>query len=623
MKMMKKSISALAAAAILAASSSFTAVFALERQNPYKTTNGDEYVFVDAAKDVAPYKSHDKTIQETSDGNWYSPTYDKQVYGISNYSYEWEPYKETRRLISSRAVDKDNLLDLTDYSYLKLRVYLPEFDTATTTKRRIALRIHSMMDCASSSATCGSNGFHCLRYDSLDLASYEAGWNEISIPFSSLVNKTKDSSHSSEDLLKAVDYVEIGTTGILSTIQDFAEGEMIYVDKIWVSKDAETDDIYMIEDYTDGAEQSWGGAYNACCTYNSNGAIYTIDSETTLNGANYSVRWNNLNGETAANGDNRERKALFALTKNELNGKNNESKVLKDYSYVNAWVYSHEKTEQNLVMRIYFDKASSGTASAGNCYLISNTIQVNWTGWKLVSVKISDMTNNANSKGDSYSWDNGDIKVYATGFQANNTNNCDKIDVNIDSIWYSKYDCSKMSLVSAFTNAGEIGTDVKVAPYDKTVGLQFSGTAFYGADGKMQDITVKAGENTLTSGVDYDVQLIGNTAYIQFSSDLEENTVYTVSVFGSDEDITFTTDSDYDIKWNGNVLSIANNTSKDLKDVKLFTAEYDTNGVLESVTVKDVNVSQRESKTFEANENSDKAFVFNKTLTPLCAVKVF
>lgn len=623
---------------------SVTNVSALERHIPCENAEDEEYVFVDASKDIAPYKSHDKSTQDSSEYNWYSPAYGDIIYGSSYYAYEWEPYNENRRLIASRAVDEDNLYNLSDYQYMNLRLYIPEFQMTesenSSSKRRIALRIHALMDCAAADSDCGSNGLHCLRYDQYDLASYEQGWHDISIPISSFVNKTTNNIHTDEAILSAVDYVEIGTTSIISAMQDWSEGETLYIDKIWFTKQSVSseNENYVIGDYTSGTTQSWGGAYNACYAYNSNGAFYPVDTSTTLNGASASVHWNNLNETTEISNSDRSRTALYARVRDTSGAA--ISKDLKEYKYVNAWIYSNTATTQNLELRIYYDASTDSTINpqnktAGYHYLKSSSIQVNWTGWKLISVKISDMTDNMSQYGGLYSWDNGDMLVNATGLQAYNSNNCDEIDVNIDSIWYSIKDCTTIAYKSASTNTTENINGATVAPYEKTAVLTFTSPVDFNS--AVDGIVVSNEETVLENGTDYTVQTVDENIYIHFLEDLEPNSDYVIEVKGTLTNtyhqelktpvtISFKTSPICTIEWvnksaQDTVIKAANNTSGDINNIRLLIGGYDADGRFVDVYIQPISVSSRETGTFSGaltGAVSYRGFVWNTDNTPMC-----
>lgn len=232
-------------------------------------------------------------------------------------------------------------------------------------------------------------------------------------------------------------------------VREIKNGERVDISSVGTDK-------YIVGDYFNAEKHSWGGVKNACYAYNSRGAFYDIDTETGLNNRASSVRWNNLNKTTSVGDEKKVRTALFAhtLTDGEMS-----SFQLSEYKYVNAWVYSHKATDQKLRMRIYYKGSLSEYKnpqgkSDGYHYLYSAPITVNWVGWKLVTIKIDDMTDNMKQYGGAYSWNDKDMQVKSTGFQANSALECDMIDISIDSIWYSKnkpdeYD-SKISQLKAF-----------------------------------------------------------------------------------------------------------------------------------------------------------------------------
>lgn len=413
------------------------------------------------------------------------------------------------------------------------------------------------------------------------------------------------------------------------------------VSTIYAEENAEYGKVYFIEDYTDGAEQSWGGAYNASFNYNSDGGFYEIDSETTLNGADYSVRWNSLDKTTTAGGSSRTRWGFFARTRSTLNGTTAKSKVLSEYNYVNMWMYSHKATSQPLQVRIYYDKSTStdlnpDNISAGNHYLKSDSITVDWIGWKLVSVKISSMTDNMTAKNGKYSWSNGDMAVNSTGVQVPNQNDlttCGEIDVNIDSIWYSvdlptEFDFTSAS--SEYANNLQGAADVPVTEDEFTLSFNRELNTI----SVENFVEVYAGNEKLEYDTDYDVLVSKNNLSVKFNDLLLPTTEYKIIVkdllsservaLDETQTVTFTTGrkecyvSNIDFYDGENKLtalpasgtvtvkaSVFNLTDDD-KDVVLIAAEYDktTNRML-SVKIINEKIDANVQKTISAELESE------------------
>lgn len=604
-----------------------TAVSAIETNAPAQS--GSDYVLVDASQDIALYDSHLNT--QTSNELEYT-----KAYGAASYSYKWCP-GDTKALAASK-LSGSSLYDLSAFEngYMNLRVYIPSGIAGSSTNKRIAMRIHMKCDKINEDGE-PNDGLHCLRYDTVNLKLYSAGWNDISVKISDFTNKVtaNEGSHTAADILKAVDYVEIGSTGII-TVNDWSEvTDNLYIDKLWLSTSAlsSDSDIYTVEDYTSGRTHSWGGAANAC--YNSStegGSFYDVDSTTTLNGASYSVHWDKLNETTTIDGSSKTRKALYARMLN-ASKTTVESKVVDGYNYVNVWVYSNAEANQKLYLKMYFDVDDSlkGNASSGQHYIdnVNDQLNVNWTGWKLVSYPIKNMRirPNESDMGGRYSWGNGSIKINKVGFEAVSESSCDKIDLNIDSIFFSVNECSeKLSLVSAGT-AKTDGSST-VAPYDKTAVLTFNGeidasTASVSAAAKGVDL----------DGSEYDVQVIGDKIYVHFHNDLPENSTVTVTVadslksvyrskLASAETVTLNTKAANDITWNDdNSVTIANNSTADLSGLTLYAAIYADDGSLDSVTTQDISVPAAESKTVEytvSAQAKNKVFIWDTNLKPLC-----
>lgn len=606
-----------------------TAVSAIETNAPAQS--GSDYVLVDASQDIALYDGH--TAAQAPKALEYT-----KAYGASSYSYKWCPGDE--KAVASSKLSGSSLYDLSAYEngYMNLRVYIPSGIAGSSSNKRIAMRIHMKCDTA---GTTGDpvDGHHCLRYDTVNLKSYKSGWNDISVKIDSFNNKVTDNqgSHTAADILKAVDYVEIGSSGIISGYANEWSGVTanLYIDKLWLSTSAlsSDSDIYTVEDYTSGKTHSWRGAYNACYIYSSPGSFYVVDNTKTLNGALHSVHWDNLNGTTEISGSSKPRTALYARM---LNASKTavESKVVDKYNYVNAWVYSNAEANQNLYLKMYFDMDNDrkGNAKVGQHYIdnVNDKLNVNWTGWKLVSYRIKDMRIRPNESdlGGSYSWGNGSIKINSVGFEAVKSDECDKIDLNIDSIFFSVNECSKdLSLVSAGTAKTDDLTSSFVAPYDKTAVLTFNGEI----DASTASVSATANGVALDNGK-YDVQVIGDKIYVHFHNDLPESSTVTVTVadslksvyrskLASPVTVTLNTKAASEITWNDSSVTIANNLTADLSGLTLYAAGYADDGSLVSVTTQDISVPAAESKTFEYTASAqakNKVFIWDTNLKPLC-----
>ena len=605
-----------------------TAVSAIETNAPVQS--GSDYVFVDASQDIALYDGHGST-QAPKELEY------TKVYGASSYSYKWCPGDE--KAVASSKLSGSSLYDLSAYEngYLNLRLYIPSDIATSSSNKRIAMRIHMKCDTANTPGD-PVDGHHCLRYDTVNLKSYKSGWNDISVKIDSFNNKVTDNqgSHTAADILKAVDYVEIGSTGIISGYANEWSGVTanLYIDKLWLSTSALSadSDIYTVEDYTSGRTHSWGGAYNACYIYSSAGSFYDVDNTKTLNGALHSVHWNNLNGTTEiSSGSSKPRTALYARMLDTSN--NAVSKDVDKYNYVNAWVYSNAEANQNLYLKMYFDMDNDrkGNAKVGQHYIDNDNdkLNVNWTGWKLVSYRIKDMRIRPNSGlGGSYEWGNGSIKINSVGFEAVKSDECDKIDLNIDSIFFSVNACSAdLSLVSAGTARVNDLTSSSVAPYDKTAVLTFNGEI----DASTASVSAAANGVAL-SDTEYDVQVTGDKIYVHFHNDLPENSTVTVTVadslksvyhskLASDAVVTLNTKAASEITWNDSSVTFANNSTTDLSGLTLYAAGYADDGSLVSVTTQDISVPAAESKTFEytvSAQAKNKVFIWDTNLKPLC-----
>ena len=214
------------------------------------------------------------------------------------------------------------------------------------------------------------------------------------------------------------------------------------------------------------------------------------------------------------------------------------------------------------------------------------------------------------------------------GFEAVSSDNCDKIDLNIDSIFFSVNECSEdLNLVSAGTAKVNDLTST-VAPYDKTAVLTFNSEI----DASTASVSAAANGVALSDS-EYDVQVIGDKIYVHFHNDLPENSTVTVTVadslksvyhsrLASAETVTLNTKAAKVITWNDdNSVTIANNSTTDLSGLTLYDAIYANDGSLDSVTTQDISVPAAESKTFEytvSAQAKNKVFIWDTNLKPLC-----
>lgn len=401
--------------------------------------------------------------------------------------------------------------------------------------------------------------------------------------------------------------------------------------------EASDDNVYVIEDFSDGRFSQYGGVWNANYAIDSGLSFYEADTEHTLGGAVQSVHWDKLNEKTTAGGKERTRRSLYARMLNE-DATVPESKVIDEYDYVNAWIYSSKAENQRLYLKMYFDMDNDlkGNAVAGHHYVdnVSNQLYVNWTGWKLVSYPIKNMRIRPNSGlGGSYEWGNGSIKINNVGFEAVFQDACDKIDISIDSIWFSKEDPTGFSFADALTSSGtSLDGSENVPVINKSITLKFNRQL--SAENIEKYISVFSGKSE-TPDTDCTISASGNKVNIEYPDYLPENTDYKIVIskdlmssekvaLGEDKTISFKTgvrgfyilncsfesvgSKIASLPESGTVSAKAKimNMTNEVKEISAFLAKYDLEtNEMEEIIQQNVTVDAESEKIIELNIESD------------------
>lgn len=314
--------------------------------------------------------------------------------------------------------------------------------------------------------------------------------------------------------------------------------------------------IFMVEDYSDGEIQLWGGALNGCYVYNSNGSFYENDYEHALIPGTCSLRWDNMTEKTTVSGTERNRTGMFARV-----NRGSKSEDFRDYEYVNAWVWSDEATVSDAIfLNMYYDpindiEKNPQEKTAGYHYLKSPKITVNWSGWKLISFKISELTDNmAEQYNGNYSWNNGDMKINAVGFKVWNSNDSstfDELKLNIDSIWVSQYDPLEFDINAFSSDRIDNLKDASDVPItNQSVIISFNRELNPIDIDKRVHVFIN--DEPAECGNDFGLKIMNNKIYLDFIEPLLPLTQYCLKIdstilsserveLGKTEEISFTT----------------------------------------------------------------------------------
>lgn len=352
--------------------------------------------------------------------------------------------------------------DLSGYGAFNLWVYSPQVYSSN---------VHIS---ARSPRTTANNQFN------YELPLNFTGWKQVTIPFSAFKAANAPNWSNIEGIR-----IEKGWTF------DQDENVTIYMDRIWLSsRTAATEDTFTIADYSSLAAASRVG----------------LTSDTTITRMyDASAKCEKASG-------------LFVSKTNSYQAARGE--VPSDwtsYGYLNVWLYSPQVYDARFNVIVW--------TGEGTTYRFRYPIELNFTGWKLVSVSLDAMTQYGNTDGDKgpdwkdVSWLqlNGDNKTWNPGADR------DIATFNIEKFWLSKEapiaeEPIGTALVSTnpATGAENVPVDRRevVISYSKPLASPCKGT-----------VTVSGTE-------DYFVGNYGKEMHVIFYNGLEADRFYEVSAAG-------------------------------------------------------------------------------------------
>ncbi len=281
---------------------------------------------------------------------------------------------------------------------------------------------------------------------------------------------------------------------------------------------------------------------------------------------------------------------------------------LEEYNkkYLNFVMYSSAANDQTV--RISLEGALSSTDTRTLRYY-KDGYTINWTGWKMVSIKLTDL-----AAQDGRIWKDETIintlKFYIPNWQCNVDGIKSDTLLYLDSVWLSDYDMSATSDIES-----TIAEGASVSSATKSIGFTFPTYLQVGKD-YSDKISVKCNGADVAKS-EYKVQQEGNKLYAVFANGLNPKSSYSITMSSmNNEDyitsaaktVNFTTQAaHYDLTYSfgadgsmtvlpedGSVMANAKLTNATAADTtaRIITAVYDkdgnlvTAGISESVTVK-------------------------------------
>ncbi len=298
---------------------------------------------------------------------------------------------------------------------------------------------------------------------------------------------------------------------------------------------ADTSDAFIIADFSNGsagldltASRQWMGK---APSFNYRWSNDDYSDEKTRVGKENSLKWDKMyvepqgsDGTYTAHNTYLQTPVLDNITLGQL----------IEYKYMNAWVYSDTVTPQKIQFNIAdrgIDGTGSGTNNGNNYYKAIG--EINWTGWKLVSVSIADLTIPGFSRPGAGHTASADDKVFfsiraaSNGIKGLSTESL----LYVDSFWLSKTDpkafdtSENLKITPSIVNGStDISTQTKSLTF--TANREFK----FGKDYYSSLVTVTRNGASLSEGVDYTVQQEFDKLYVIFNNVFADKDEITVEI---------------------------------------------------------------------------------------------
>ena len=470
----------------------------------------------------------------TRTGKWDSADLSNEVYrNGKTQSLKWDNMgssgKENAintRLMSPTVYTIDKVVA---NKYLYAWIYS---DNATTTAMNILIQD-------------AQTGMYHGLYGSSQLLLDWQGWRLVKVDVSNITdisdfNKPATSTEA-EKVASATDkfYVNLQTSGWSADGLRDPETKL-YVDSVWFSNiDWHSDEAYnnfVIADFSDGEfDISQWMRSNKRTDVTSNQWKWNNEkdysNEQTRQGKEKALKWENIYGLK----DDGTYEAKNTCIESPVLGAINLGQTL-EYNYINAWIYSEKATGQKIQFHIG-DRGNEGTGkdtnNGNNCYKVIG--EVDWTGWKLVSVGISGLKLSDFNRSSANHTATDDCKVVFSIRAGSNGITGTSADtlMYIDSFWLSKENPIAVPanednanlIFSIENNAESVDVTENIISITTDNGVRFA-TENVG-NYKTAFTVKKNGTDVSASG--YYVQTEGDRGYIVFNGSLDVNAEYAIS----------------------------------------------------------------------------------------------
>lgn len=310
-----------------------------------------------------------------------------------------------------------------------------------------------------------------------DLPIDFTGWKQVTIPFSAFIASNSPNWSNIEGIR-----IEKGNT--------FSEAEnvTIYIDRIWLTGDGRVDNTFTIADY------SVPGAATR---------INATSDIAVKRAYDLSAKWNLSTFITTA-------RCYYA----------NRGEVPSDwtaYNYLNFWIYSPQ------VQDALFNVVT--WTSGGTTYRFRYPITLDFTGWKLLSIPLADMTNNTNYNNGA-DWTNVNYLTLNGTSWTNGGADQSTASVNLEKIWLSKeapVEAEAVGTTLVGTNPQQGAENVSVD--NKNIIISYSKP--------LASVCKAEGVSVNDAAKNYFVGSYGKDMHVIFYNGLEADRSYEVSVNGS------------------------------------------------------------------------------------------
>lgn len=256
---------------------------------------------------------------------------------------------------------------------------------------------------------------------------------------------------------------------------------------------AEETDI-VVGDFSQGGLDSWA---------RQSGAPVAVSTEVKRAGKTSSLKWSGFSADVTSN-------YIYSPA---LSAEGKQLGDIVAKNYVNLWVYSKTANNQKFKVLIYDQK--SGAGYQGTAFT------ADWSGWKLISWDISNITLKSFNKSDVEAAATDSIK-FALNVGQDKVEVMPSTELYFDSIWCSDENPANISQTEAVTFSiadGETGASKTQKQYTFTANKPFA----YGIDSLNAFTEVNINGAALTANTDYTASQEHNVLYLTLKNNLPDH----------------------------------------------------------------------------------------------------